>query len=339
MRTTRFIERPRLTSGFAILAVAGCVWTAALASALAEDPKPAALHPFPEAELPFWLETMVVDHAFTVEEAALASGFSQDEVVRRLGALGLKPGALPPARSSPVLKVLPYPGGRHPRIGFLDGAVDPHRDTKASVFLPWEGGGYVVVDLPEALWSHEGLIYLAHTHIPTVWDKKGVKLERLDWKRGPRAVLSSKRRLPDGVEFEARIEPGEDAVDMELRLRNGSDVKLGGLRAQVCVLLKGAPEFSAQTNDNKLLRGGVAAARSRDGKRWVVTVWERGRAWANPPCPCLHSDPTFPDLEPGKEAVARGRLFFFAGEDLEAELKRREAVGRLGPKSESRGSL
>lgn len=32
------------------------------------------------------------------------------------------------------LRLLPYPGGRHPRIGFLDGAIDPQRDTSPCGF-------------------------------------------------------------------------------------------------------------------------------------------------------------------------------------------------------------
>ena len=65
--------------------------------------------------------------------------------------------------------MLPYPGGRHPRIGFLEGAIDPQRETKLSVFTPWHDSSYVVADVPEAIWSNLGLTYLAHTHIPTIW--------------------------------------------------------------------------------------------------------------------------------------------------------------------------
>ena len=75
-----------------------------------------------------------------------------------------------PANPLSVLKVLPYPGGRHPRIGFLDGAIRPQRETKFSVFLPWDLSQYVVVDLPEAIWMKRGkdreLLYLAHTARP-----------------------------------------------------------------------------------------------------------------------------------------------------------------------------
>jgi hypothetical protein len=48
---------------------------------------------------------------------------------------GMAAGLSASRRSLP--RVLPYPGGRHPRVGFLDGAIDPQRGTKASVFAPW----------------------------------------------------------------------------------------------------------------------------------------------------------------------------------------------------------
>src|SRR6202008_264781 len=78
------------------------------------------------------------------------------------------------------LLVLPYPGGRHPRIGFLAGAVRPQRETKVSVFAPWDETSYVVADVPEAIWSNLGLTYLAHTHVDTVWTKQQIELEPLE---------------------------------------------------------------------------------------------------------------------------------------------------------------
>ncbi len=274
----------------------------------------------------FWLEVCAT-HGFSQAETAMATGLEAPHVARLQQQLGVRPLAAPPGR----LLVLPYPGGRHPRIGFLEGAVDPHRDTKFSVFLP--GGGYVVVDFPEAVWNEKELVYLAHTHLPTRWDKQGVKLERFDWTRGGGGVLESRRTLPDGLAFQARVTPAADGVFMELRLRNGTGRKLAGLRSQVCVLLKGAPAFAAQTRENKLKieEASVCAVRSADGRRWIATVFERGRIWENPPCPCIHSDPSFPDLEPEQEAVVHGRLFVWEGDDLKAEVARRVAAGTLLP--------
>lgn len=273
-----------------------------------------------------WLGVCVA-HGYSQIETAMATGREVPEVAR------LWPSVRPPAKPADKLLLLPYPGGRHPRIGFLEGAVDPHRDTKCSVFLPW--GGYVVIDVPEAVWVEKDLVYLAHTHIPTFWDKRGVTLERIDWTRiDGDARLTSRRTLPDGLSFSVRVEPTRDGAAMEIRLRNGTDRNLKGLRAQVCVMLKGAPGFNAQTRDNKvkLDASGVCAVRSEDGKRWIATVFEKPRLWENPPCPCIHSDPYFSDLAPGEETVSRGRVFIYEGDDFAAEVARRAAAGTLIPR-------
>jgi hypothetical protein len=276
----------------------------------------------------FWLEICAA-HGFTQVETAMACGREAPEVARLQGQIR------PPAKPADRLLLLPYPGVRHPRIGFLEGAIDPQRDTKCSVFLPWASGGYVVLDVPEAVWCENQLVYLAHTHLPTIWDKRGVRLDRIDWTRSEDGVLTSRRVLPDGLEFSVRVEPTADGARMELRLKNGTERTLSGLWAQVCVLLKGAPGFDAQTRDNKqrIDGSGVCAVRSEDGKRWIATVFENPfKLWENPPCPCIHSDPRFPDLAPGQAAVSRGRLFVYEGEDFAAEVARRAAAGTLLPR-------
>ena len=110
---------------------------------------------------------------------------------------------------------------------------------------------------------------------------------------------------------------------MELWLRNGTNQPLAGLRTQVCLLLKGAPEFNAQTNDNKIFRCPVAAVRSAGGDHWILIAWEGcGRPWGNPPVPCLHADPVLPDCPPGESVRRKGRLRFYQGKDIEKELER-----------------
>ncbi len=273
-------------------------WVALLAGCAVPPPAP--------DERTFWLETCAA-HGYGAVETAMATGLEAPEVARRAVA----------TPAPPPFAILPYPGGRHPRIGFLDGAVDPHRDTKFSLFLP--GGGYAVVDFPEALWADGELQYLAHTHIPTAWDKKGVRLPRMDWTRRPDGGLEARRVLPDGLEFSARVTPSASGADLELRVRNGGDRVRTGLRAQVCVMLKGAPGFNAQTKTNKRhLPDAVCAVSSEDGSRWLAVRFERAKTWDNPPCPCIHSDPVFGDLEPGAEAVSRGRVWFQAGREFPA---------------------
>jgi len=275
----------------------------------------------------YWLEVCAA-HDYSQAETAMATG----KEAREVAALQQRYGIRPPAAPADRLLLLPYPGGRHPRIGFLEGAIDPHRDTKCSVFLP--GGGYVVIDVPEAVWCEKDLVYLAHTHLPTKWDKQGKALARIDWTRDPDGTLTSRRTLPDGVSFSVRVQATRDGATMELRLKNGTDRRLAGLRAQVCVLLKGVPEYNAQTRDNKVKfeGAGVCAVRSDDGKHWIAIAFERPRLWENPACPCIHADPNFPDLAPGEEAVSRGRLFVTQEEDLKADVDRRIAADTLIPR-------
>ncbi len=281
--------------------------------------------PTDDADLRFWLENMLLDHRFTTAEVSATTGLTPDEIARAVDRLGIA-GRSAPARSpdSP-LRVLPYPGGRHPRIGFLEGAVAPQRETKISVFTPWNDSGYVVADVPEAIWSNLGLTYLAHSHIDTIWTRQGVTLPPLEWNRHADGSLDFERTLPNGIAFGTRIVPAADAVRMETWLRNGTAEPLSQLRLQNCVMLKGAPEFAAQTDTNKVLRGPYAACRSADGQRWVITAWQPLDAtWQNPPLPCMHSNGRLADCPPGETVRAVGWLSFYEGTDIEAELDRIE---------------
>jgi len=230
------------------------------------------------------------------------------------------------------VQISPYPGGRHPRMGFLEGAIAPQRDTKFMVFPPWDPASYVVVDLPEAIWSNLGLTYLAHTHIDTLWDKQGLRLPPQEWSREGEGdgSLVHERLLPNGIRFGARATVRGDQVEMELWLKNGTTARLTDLRIQNCVMLKGAAGFNAQSNWNKRLEAPFAAVHSDAGGRWIISAWEGcQRTWANPPVPCLHSDPKFVDLAPGETGRLRGWLWFYEGPDIDRHLgKLRAAMKR-----------
>lgn len=211
-------------------------------------------------------------------------------------------------------KLLPYPGGRHMRIGFLDGCINPMRGTKAAVFLPWDDAGYIVVDLPEAIMANGKIEFLGHTHIPTKWDEKNVTIGNRDWVRNADGSLESEWALPDKVSIGASIRWKEQVVAMECWIRNGSGEMLRNMRAQICILFKGAPAFAAQTNANKTLVKPQALVRSADGQRWIATEWEDcQRVWGNNQCPCMHSDPRFPDCSPGETVRRTGRIWFGTG--------------------------
>jgi hypothetical protein len=281
--------------------------------------------PADEKERKAWLENMVWFHRYTPDEITAATGLDSEEIHEALRRLDIRPETRPRRPEGSPLLVLPYPGGRHPRIGFLEGAVNPQRETKVSVFTPWDESSYVVLDVPEAIFSNLGLIYLAHTHegVPTIWQKRGIVLEPREWQRRDDGSLTAERTLPNGIVFGTRVVPRRDRVAVEQWLTNGTAAALSGVRVQDCVLLKGAKGFASQTNDNKVIRKPYVACRSNDGRRWVIAAWEPcDRVWANPPCPCLHSDPKFPDCPPAATVRVRGGVWFYEGADIEAELRR-----------------
>jgi len=287
-----------------------------------------ARRPTSDEDLKCWLENMVSYHAFTTAEIRAATGLTERQIVAAQERFSTRLGRRPARAEDAPLLALPYPGGRHPRIGFLEGAIDPQRETKFSVFTPWDPNGYVVVDVPEAIWSNLGLTYLAHTHIDTIWTKQGIKLPKLEWNRQADGSLDIRRKLPNGITFGVKAVPSRDAVRMEMWLENGSTGKLTDLRVQICVMPKMATGFAAQTNDNKVFTNPYVACRSEDGKRWIITAWEGcNRPWGNEDCPCFHSDPKFPDLEPGERARLRGWLSFYEGPDVQGEFARIEATG------------
>src|SRR5262245_50114341 len=90
--------------------------------------------PASDADLRYWLENMVWGHRFSVDEVVAATGLSAGEAGAALKRFDISPQTKPKRAADSPLQVLPYPGGRHPRIGFLDGAVRPQRETKISVF-------------------------------------------------------------------------------------------------------------------------------------------------------------------------------------------------------------
>lgn len=308
-----------MRGGLALIACA----VVAHSGLLAWDEPPNHRKPAHDQELRYWLQNMVWHHRFTHHEITEATGLTETEVIDALKRLDISPANRPTPSSDSPLLVLPYPGGRHPRIGFLEGAIRPQRETKISVFTPWDSSSYVVVDVPEAIWSNLGLTYLAHTHVPTVWTKQNVSLEPLEWTRHADGRLELNRTLPNKISFGTVIHPRNNGVLMELWLRNGTDAVLNDLRVQNCVMLKGAKGFEQQTNENKVFHKPYVACRSTGGQRWIITAWEPcHRPWANAPVPCLHSDPKFPDCRPGETQRLRGWLSFYEGEDIESEFRR-----------------
>jgi peptidoglycan/xylan/chitin deacetylase (PgdA/CDA1 family) len=282
-------------------------------------------------ETRYWVSVMQ-RHGYSPWEMRMATGLE----LSQLDSLGRRP-----PLSTGALELLPYPGGRHPRIGFRDGAIRPQRETKASVFLPWDPQSYVVIDVPEAIWHNipggRELLYLAHTHVPTTWDRQQITLPPLEWERHRGGVLEVERVLPNQVAFGARLTPSAEAIRMELWIRNGSSQALTGLRVQNCVMLRNARGFNQQSTGHHHVHGPFVAAANAGLDRWIIVAWDHDqRAWGNSYCPCMHSDPQFPDCPPGETRRVRGWLSFYQGEDLQAELQRIRQSRWLGRTSETR---
>ena len=273
--------------------------------------------------LDFWLRNMKYDHQFTDEEMMEATGMSNADLEEQLSKLKAKEAQEMVSEASEkgrddFVKVKPYPGVRHPRINFKDGMLSPMRGTKVSIFLPWDPDEYVVLDLPEALFTQFGLTFLGHKHIPTIFDYEKIVIENSDWRISDDGSFHNIWDLPNNVQIGADIYPGKNELDLKLWLRNNSDSVLTDLQSQVCIMLKMATEFNGLTNDNKIFNSPVAAVRSEDGDHWIITAWNGGNhEWGNEDCPCLHSDPRLPDCRPGETVSVTGKILFYSGTDIE----------------------
>lgn len=303
-------------------------------AAYAADSTPTAAEGRPaksEDDLRYWLANMSA-HRFTAEEVGLALNESKTSAASLIDKYQRESSRerLPePGQGAIVL--LPYPGGRHPRIGFLEGAIQPQRETKISVFAPWKDGGYLVVDLPEAVWHQRNgkreLLYLAHTHVPTIWSEQNVTLAPLEWKRDDPNRLSLVREFPNKVSMTSNATIVKGGVKLQFSVTNGTTETLTGLHIQMCGMLKGLAGFTDQTNDNKVFASPFAACRSRDGNRWVILGFDHcKRAWGNAKCPCLHADPQVPDCLPAETQTVHGWVSFFEGSEVATELKRLESI-------------
>ena len=117
---------------------------------------------------------------------------------------------------------------------------------------------------------------------------------------------------------------------MRLTLVNQSDEVLSGLVVQNCLMLGEATGFNSQTNENKIYTNPVAAVGNESKTRWILTAWQHCvRAWGNEHCPCLHSDPQFPDCPPGKTVTLNGWVSFYDGTDIDTEMQRIAKMGWL----------
>jgi hypothetical protein len=304
--------------------LAAIVWTLAAGVSSAEPvSRFESRRPESDAELRYWLENMVWQHRFSIEEIQAATGMSRVEIDNALGRFNIHPDNAPTRATAGTPRIAPWPGGR--LLSDWGGEVEQtrQRETKVTVFTPWDPAAYVVLDVPEAIWSNLGLVYLAHVDVPTIWTAKGVKLERREWSRCRDGALKLTRKLPNGIAYHAEIRPDRESVRMKLTLTNGTRFPLSDLRVQNCVFLKGLPGFENRAHPRVVSAKPYMAYGTADGRRWVITAWVPcDRLWNNPRNPCFHSDPKFDDCPPGESRSVFGWLSFFEGKDTAGEFRR-----------------
>src|SRR5262245_34093860 len=92
--------------------------------------EPTSRRPANDDALRFWLDNRLVHDRYSIDEVTAATGLSKDEIGTAIKRVGVNPDSKPRRAADAPLTLLPYPGGRHPRIGFLEGAIDPQRETK-----------------------------------------------------------------------------------------------------------------------------------------------------------------------------------------------------------------
>lgn len=283
--------------------------------------------PDTEGEKRYWLQNMAW-HQFNLDEMKAATGLEKDEIAADLERFRITPEPHPAPRPGQPLFVLPYPGGKHPRIGLQEQAVNPQRDTKISVFTPWDPSSYVVLDLPEAVYTTNFLYYLSHSDMPTIWSLQGMQLQPVEWERLDDGRLKYTRELPNGVSFGAEVEPRPSELRLTWWIHNDTATALRDILIQNCVLLGAAEEFSAQTPDNKLFANNYAVCRSPDGDHWAISGWANAeKLWGLHDSPCMHADPFIEVCQPGQKIVLHGWFSYYEGTDIEGELERIDSLG------------
>lgn len=236
-------------------------------------------------------------------------------------------------------------------IRILPGQWRPHYPWEQIGWVspPWPSQDYLWLDFPEAVFTSQGLLFLSHVNppIPTVFQN----LPRAPW-REVAGGIAFERTLPNGVRFGGNIlRQGERLVGLELRIENGSTLPLERITLQTCAFLRAVKEFADFSNSNKYVhtresgwtplsealkleeqeaapfrvgwrRSGkrvadlpVMVTVSNQAERLVAMSWHAATLSlvGNPRHPCMHADPQFPDLAPGRSATVRGHLLFFEG--------------------------
>ena len=229
----------------------------------------------------------------------------------------------------------------------------------AWVSPPWDSDGFIWLDFPEAVFTHQGLLFLSHysSRFPTIFPDA---LPAIAWDKGNNSV-QVERVLPNQVSFKARVEQkSENTAGLTITIKNGSPGTVQDIKLQTCAYLRACKEFAEYSNKSKYVhtpqngwqtmyeaasnekeegtyRIGWRAGRKLLDRPYIVTLSAQAQRLAamtwfkdtfavtgNPQHPCMHADPYVKDLGPGESATVRGELVFFEGslEQFDASISR-----------------
>ena len=245
---------------------------------------------------------MTVFHRYTPAEIGAATGLSSDEVAADLERFGLAGKSPPPrggSRSARRAALSRRPSSpdrlsrrRHPSAPRVEGQrLRPvgRAAAMSSSTSPRRSGRAKAPHASSSIWPTR--------MSPPCGISKASSWNALEWTRKPAGVLSVRRNLPNGVSFGAEVTPTRNEVRMELWITNGTQTPLSGsagaeLRdAQGGAGLRSREPMTTRSSTNRMppaaVRTGTAGS-SRPGSRAFAPG-------PTPPCPCLHSDPQFPD--------------------------------------------
>jgi hypothetical protein len=155
-------------------------------------------------------------------------------------------GSVPVLLIPTIIGITSLSAAADPLVPRLAGqARDPLRigPQAVEIHLPWEGAGHVDLRFPETLSCNLGLLFIDHVRadMPPV-----VRVDRLpDWVIDEATGAASyELNLPNKVSFGATATPADGRVDLEFRIRNGTDAPLTGIHTQFCLVQTHSPMFS-----------------------------------------------------------------------------------------------
>jgi hypothetical protein len=211
----------------------------------------------------------------------------------------------------------------------------------------WPCQDYIWIDLPEAIFTRQGLLYVSSIN-PAIEPMRFPDLPAVPWRRTQKGIAFT-RTLPNGIVFGSAVTRADRAVDLEIFIHNGSNAPLNDIRLQTCFYLRAIKEFATYTADNKYVhvadhgwlpfeqarrmssekgryrlgwRSGpkvadkpIMVTTSAKNDRLIACTWgeDTYSLVTNPRHPCMHADPAMPDIAPGRTERIRGRLIFFEG--------------------------